>query len=43
MAVVQVRCKRALGLAHCRMVLAGCRMALGLGRSKMEMVQGHCS
>ena len=43
MAVVQVRCKRAQGLAHCMMVLAGCRMALGLGRSKMEMVQGHCS
>ena len=43
MAVVQVRCKRAQGLAHCRMVLAGCRMVLGLGRSKMEMVQGHCS
>ena len=43
MAVVQVRCKRPQGLAHCRMVLAGCRMVLGLGRSKMEMVQGHCS
>ena len=43
MAVVQVRCKRAQGLAHCMMVLAGCRMALGLGRSKMEMVQGHCN
>jgi len=43
MAVVQVHCKRAQGLAHCRMELAGCRMALALGRSKMEMVQGHCS